>query len=157
MAPWRTPSRRCPPQSNANPNPNPNANSNSNPHPHPAPNPHQVSAAIEALLVFEEVQPLAFGDIMDALKDLQPTLSQALQVIIGFLQINGSFLSTFKVPWPAELRSLLVIFGAFNLDFVDPDAAPSWLGRSIHYGTTTPANPDPSPSPSPNPNPNPNP
>ena len=35
-----------------------------------------MSAAIEALLVFQEVQPLAFGDIVDALKDVQPTLSQ---------------------------------------------------------------------------------
>ena len=116
-----------------------------------------MSAAIEALLVFEEVQPLAIGDIMDALRELQPTLTQALQVVISFLQINGSFLNTFKVPWPAELRGMLATFGAFNLDFVDPDAASSWLGRSMHYGTTTPANPDPSPSPSPNPNPNPNP
>ena len=116
-----------------------------------------MSAAIEALLVFEEVQPLAFGDIMDALRELQPTLSQALQVIIGFLQINGSFLNTFKVPWPAELRSLLATFGALNLDFVDPDAASNWLGRSMHYGTTPLSNPDPSPSPIPNPGSNPSP
>ena len=110
-----------------------------------------MSAAIEALLVFEEVQPLAFGDIMDALKDLQPTLSQALRSVTGFLQINGSFLNTFKVPWPAELRSLLATFGALNLDFVDPDAASRWLGRSMHYGTTPLSNPNPSPSPFPNP------
>ena len=116
-----------------------------------------MSAAIEALLVFEEVQPLAFGDIMDALKDLQPTLSQALRSVTGFLQINGSFLNTFKVPWPAELRSLLATFGALNLDFVDPDAASRWLGRSMHYGTTLLSNPSPSPIPNPGPNPNPNP
>ena len=61
----------------------------------------KVSAAIEALLVFEEVQPLALGDIAQALKELQPTLSQAFRAVLGFLQINGSFLHTFKVPWPA--------------------------------------------------------
>ena len=41
------------------------------------------------------------------------------------------------MPWPATLRSLLVVFGALNLDFVDPDAASRWLGRSVHYGTAT--------------------
>ena len=56
---------------------------------------------IEALLAFEEVQPLAFGEILDALKELRPTLSQAFRALLGFLQINGSFLHTFKVPWPA--------------------------------------------------------
>ena len=116
-----------------------------------------MSSAIEALLVFEEVQPLAFGDIMDALKELQPTLSQALRSVTGFLQINGSFLNTFKVPWPAELRSLLATFGALNLDFVDPDAASRWLGRSMHYGTATLASPHPSPSPDPKPRPKPSP
>ena len=97
----------------------------------------KVSAAIEALLVFEEVQPLALGDIAKALKELQPTLSQALRGVISFLQINGSFLGTLKVPWPAELRSVLEAFGAFNLDFFDPDAASQVLGRSMHYGTAT--------------------
>ena len=70
----------------------------------------KVSAAIEALLVFEEVQPLAFGDIVDALKELQPTLSQASRSVTGFLQINGSFLNTLDVPWPAELKSVLGVF-----------------------------------------------
>ena len=97
----------------------------------------KVSAAIEALLVFEEVQPLAFGDIVDALKELQTTLAQASRSVVSFLQINGSFLNTFSVPWPAELKSLLGTFGALNLDFVDPDAASRWLGRSVHYGTAT--------------------
>ena len=99
----------------------------------------KVSAAIESLLVFQEVQPMAFGDIVDALKELQPILSQASRAIVGFLQINGSFLNTFKVPWPAELRSLLAIFGALNLEITPPELMdPSnWLGRSMHYGTAT--------------------
>ena len=60
----------------------------------------KVSAAIEALLVFEEVQPLALGDIAKALKELQPTLSQALCALVSFMQINGSFVGTFDlVPW----------------------------------------------------------
>ena len=96
-----------------------------------------MSAAIEALLVFQEVQPLAFGDIVDALKELQTTLAQASRSVVSFLQINGSFLNTFNVPWPTTLRNLLVVFGALNLDFVDPDAASRWLGRSVHYGTAT--------------------
>ena len=59
-----------------------------------------MSAAVEALLVFEEVQPLALGDIAKALKELQPTLSQALCALVSFMQINGSFVGTFDlVPW----------------------------------------------------------
>ena len=46
-----------------------------------------MSSAIEALLVFEEVQPLAFGDIMDALKDLQPTLSQVHTLVSKYVSI----------------------------------------------------------------------
>ena len=92
----------------------------------------KVSAAIEALLVFEEVQPLALGDIAKALKELQPTLSQALCAVVSFMQINGSFVGTFDlVPWPAAPRDLLEFFSGFNLGFVDPDAASDLLGRSM--------------------------
>ena len=43
------------------------------------------------------------------------------------------------MPWPAELRSLLAIFGALNLEITPPELMdPSnWLGRSMHYGTAT--------------------
>ena len=126
----------------------------------------KVSAAIEALLVFQQVQPLALGDIVLALKELQPSLSQALRSVISFLQINSSFLGTFNIPWPAGLRSLLATFGVLNLDFVDPDAASRWLGRSMHYGMATlnitptpypqPPHPYPQPQPQPQPNPSPN-
>jgi hypothetical protein len=47
------------------------------------------------------------------------------------MQINGSFLGTFEVPWPAAPRELLEFFSGFNLGFVDPDAASDLLGRSM--------------------------
>ena len=71
---------------------------------------------------------------------MQPTLSQAFRAVLGFLQINGSFLHTFKVPWPAGLRRLLAAFAAFNLDFFDSDAFSRLLGRSVHYGNATTLN-----------------
>ena len=97
----------------------------------------KASAALEAWRVFEDVPPLGVGEVADALRAVQPALAQASRSVIAFLQINGSFLSTFFIiPWPDELQELLAVYGAFNLDFFDVDVA-GWLGSSLHYGSTT--------------------
>ena len=64
----------------------------------------KASAALEAWMVFEEVPPISFGEITEALQGIQPIISDASRTLVGFFQVhfstNECLLLTLTQPQP---------------------------------------------------------
>jgi len=95
----------------------------------------RMSAAMEQWVLMrnesEGIQSLA-----EAAEALSP-ISEALTVLVGFLQVSCSLRVTFPdLPYPEELRALLAFWGFVNFDFFDLHWAAAFAD-GVHFANTT--------------------